>query len=294
VLGAQGVFRFEQHFGTGGAPSPDVSTSQIFTFSNPGFARQSFTLVIPSVVGKNKGTNLDDHIYIAWQFPFNTIGSFDLANLQVQLGVFGLMPYIQQTYAQDQYKVLIDLIYNGNIVFRTGELKWMSVGGAVPLDIPGWLPMRDKTAPFIGSSASVAVHKGIQFFNLYSLWWISYPQTECIVSGGRGVSAAADFAANKTMTIPQHILGTALVGAGNGIIFANFGAFEGERTHTLTIPEIPSHTHSTQASSVTQVGSGGNPIFAPLSSPSQTGATGGGGAHNNMQPTFYLWVYVKI
>jgi hypothetical protein len=296
VIGAQGVFIFGQFFGTGGG-SPVASSSQTFTFSSGGFARQSFTFIVPSVVGKNKGSDLNDHIFLEWQFPLNTIGTFELANFQVQRGVFGLMSYIQQTYAQDQYKILIDLIYNGNIIFRTGELKWMSnAPGGSPINIPGWLPITDVNMAFIGSAASGALHSGSDFQNLYMAWWNTFPQTEVIVFGGRGGSALADFNANKTMTPPRHILSTVLSGAGNGL-FGNmgFGQFEGERTHVLTIPEMPNHTHTTTASPITAVGSGGNPTTAPLAvNGSLTGATGGGGPHNNMQPTFYLWLYVKL
>jgi len=300
LVGAQGVFIFGQFFGNGGAPSPVVTTPQIFTFSNGAFARQSFTLNVPSVIGKNKGTDLDDHIFLEWQFPLNTIGTFELANFQVQRGVFGSTPYIQQTYAQDQYKVLIDLINNGNIFFRTGELKWMSnAPGGSPINIPGWLPLIDVNVSFIGNTGSGAVHTGHVVKNLYIAWWESFAQTELIVFGGRGVSALADFNANKPMTIPRRILGYVLAGAGvNLSINAPFSFSEGERAHTLTIPEIPAHTHTvvTSASSSIEFFTGGGADGVPgfASQGLVTSATGGGAAHNTMQPTFYLWIYVKL
>lgn len=296
VLAVQGVFIFGQFFGTGGG-SAAVSTSQIFTFSNGAFARQSFTFSVPSVIGKTKGTDLNDHIFLEWQFPLNTIGTFELANLQLQRGVFGVSPYIQQTYAQDQYKVLIDLIYNGNIIFRTGELKWMSnAPGGAPIDIPGWIPITNVNSAFIGNTGSGAIHTGLSVKNLYIAWWDSFSVTELIVFGGRGVSAVADFNANKPMTCPRHILGTVLAAAGNSLFMnAPFAFFEGERTHILTTPEMPAHTHTTTASNATEFftagGASGVPAWAPGT---PTSITGSGGAHNNMQPTFYLWVYVKL
>lgn len=69
----------------------------------------------------------------------------------------------------------------------------------------------------------------------------------------------------------------------------------GAKTHTLTETEIPSHTHVENAPTSA---SGGAVRFASdtnasgsVDSTLVTGATGGGGAHNNVQPyiVVYMW-----
>ncbi len=69
--------------------------------------------------------------------------------------------------------------------------------------------------------------------------------------------------------------------------FGTIGQTGGEKTHQLTIPEIPAHHHDyekvTGTSYAGDSGSGGgNAITAITSSP--TSDTGGNQAHNNLQP----------
>lgn len=64
------------------------------------------------------------------------------------------------------------------------------------------------------------------------------------------------------------------------------GTAGGAQTHTLTTPEIPSHSHTTD-SPVNFAGSGAFQGATAVAK-GTTGNTGGGGAHNNMQPTILL------
>lgn len=74
---------------------------------------------------------------------------------------------------------------------------------------------------------------------------------------------------------------------------ANRGGTGGEKEHTLTEGEIPSHSHST-GNSLTgaAVMPGEGPVLIPNPIPASTGSTGGGGAHNNIQPTMTLYYYI--
>lgn len=70
---------------------------------------------------------------------------------------------------------------------------------------------------------------------------------------------------------------------GDGL--GNAGGAEG---HTLTTAEIPAHTHDiTEQLSTTALGGVGNRLTG-ASTGINSGSTGGGGAHNNVQPTLIL------
>ena len=86
--------------------------------------------------------------------------------------------------------------------------------------------------------------------------------------------------------------GQVLVGLDAGQTeFATPGKTGGEKTHTLTVPELASHRHAYAVdTSVTYTGTPGYDMFKVADSgPSNTGETGGNQPHNNLQP--YNTVY---
>ena len=93
---------------------------------------------------------------------------------------------------------------------------------------------------------------------------------------------------STTFNLPN-IKGRSLVGVDpDDTDFNVVGATGGEKTHTLTIDEMPSHTHSVKFDQPANGGiawlkSGGN-SGGPYYSSDFIQSTGGGQAHNNLQP----------
>ena len=89
-------------------------------------------------------------------------------------------------------------------------------------------------------------------------------------------------------------LGESLLGATADTLGEDNGLIADTKEHTLTEAEMPSHSHT--ANFQTGTGGSGYPGFDGSGSQiqsDQTGSTGGGSAHNNVQPTIILNYIIK-
>ncbi len=89
--------------------------------------------------------------------------------------------------------------------------------------------------------------------------------------------------------------GRVLVAKSSDTEFDTIGETGGEKTHTLSVAEMPSHTHSRPDSPTNNTGAdwvGAKGTSAKTSR--TTGSTGGGEAHNNLQPYIVVYRYRRI
>lgn len=201
---------------------------------------------------------------------------------------------------------------------QTGDFK-LSMSPTAP---SGWVACDDGT---IGSATSGATTRAnADTADLYALLWNQVSDTYAPVSGGRGVSATADFAANKPIALTK-VLGRtlAVAGAGSGLTSRALGLTTGAETHTLTGAESgqkaisaapvsiidPGHPHNYDK--LVPGGGGsyatGSPFVgvntSTITNTATTGitasftlaASSAGSAHNNMQPTsFSVHAFLKL
>lgn len=193
----------------------------------------------------------------------------------------------------------------------------------------GWVTASGKT---IGDASSSATERAnADTSSLFSFLWTNFSDSICAVSSGRGVSAAADYAAHKTITLPDlrgraffgldNIGGSAASRLGSIITSATTnGASGGTETVTLSTSQIPVHSHAntisdshghttnapTQTGTVGATLSGATVLLAIVSganagTTSTTGSisinnanAGSGAAHSNMPPAFLGTYIIKL
>lgn len=205
-----------------------------------------------------------------------------------------------------------------NIQFSTGDVKLTMK----TTPDTGWLMWNDGS---VGSAASGATYAATVYQALFELMWNNVPVAWTIVSGGRGGSSAADWAANKRITMPQALgRAMAVAGVGVGLTSRQLGQALGTENHTLSAAEIPPITSSntgsigvavtsTTANTATGViqsanvtggadraftSSGANVVIASsgtlaIGAVNVSSNNTGAGTHNNMPPSIYFNVMVK-
>lgn len=176
------------------------------------------------------------------------------------------------------------------------------VGSSSP---SGWLICNGAT---IGNAASSATGRAnADTATLFDLLWNNWANAQAAVSGGRGATSSADFAANKTIAIPDFKGRTSVSKSASGTL-STLGSTAGEETHTLSSDSIPNgggHVHTFQGLDFNQYAgaSAGTDIQVQLNPGSAstvyTDTADGysaalGLAHNNIQPSLVINKIIKL
>ena len=133
----------------------------------------------------------------------------------------GIVGYYNATSPSDNtVREALTNIYADLATINTGFLSTGDVKLTLKTSADsGWVLMDDGTIGSASSGATTRANADTE--DLFTLLWTNVTDSWAPVSGGRGASAAADFAVNKTITLPR-VLGRALGIAGSPTLTSTF------------------------------------------------------------------------
>lgn len=194
---------------------------------------------------------------------------------------------------------LLAAITGNSSTFTTGDVKrsFKAVADA------GWVAWDDGT---IGNALSAATTRAnADCENLYKLLWNNCSNANCPVTGGRGVSADADWAGQKPLRLPLgrgRVLG--IIGSGLGLTARAMGDAVGAESVVLEEEQLPEHSHELiQSRQNADSGDGSRPATTWPGAPSSltdpaavldTETTGEGDPVSIVQPTTFLFAMIKL
>lgn len=209
-------------------------------------------------------------------------------------------------------------------IFQTGDVIWLDQSGARS----GWVRDNGRTVGSATSGAAERANADVQ--SLHAFLWNTYSDAICPVNGGRGASAAADWSANKWITLPDKRgyvpgglddMGNSAASRYTGVPVISgsvtaAGSVVGETSHALTSGENGPHTHTAEstdsghthpdnvpAPGQTSGGGLGNAGLVTATATSGSGtanitttiaSSGSGTAHNTVQRTVLGTFYRKL
>lgn len=276
-----------QYFGSGGAPSAEVRTSQGTISLTTTWTHATIQFIVPSVTGKTLGSCGDDALYLQLEMPLGEPCDIWFTKPALYLGT------IDPDSDFDTY----DQINSITQTPRTGDIKPSFLGSSPQ----GWIALNDGS---IGSVASAATTRAnIDTFFLFKTIWDAVSNTYAPTQDNtgtpvaRGASAVADFAADRRIVLPRslgRVLGGA--GAGSGLTARSDGEWLGAETHLIDANELPAHTHAAPPGNFITGVVGG--IFGVGALGSLAAATGVNTTLANpmtiMQPTLFANMFIKL
>jgi hypothetical protein len=159
---------------------------------------------------------------------------------------------------------------------------------------PGYVLFDDKSIGDASSGATGRANADTE--DLFTLLWTNCAEADAPVSGGgRGASAAADFSAHKTLTLPVALgRAIAVAGSGSGLTARALGHAVGEEAHALTSAENGPHAHGLNLFTSSTTSGANENIVNGGGASTNTASSGSGTPHNTMQPTVFVTAAIKL
>ncbi|TXG86351.1 MAG: hypothetical protein E6R13_00695 [Spirochaetes bacterium] len=286
--------------GTNAASQDPPSLITSFTITGTSFLKYTYTFPFPDFNTDAISPIGDNAYYLRIRYPLSQIFDITISNVKLYLG--DIVPTNDlDTY--DQVSSITRIPATGALKDTYEYLGFEQIGY-------GWLKLVDGT---IGSSSSGATNTGNYLWYLYKVLWnygFNYQSPSQLLpiydSTGApttyGTSAGNDFLANKRLSTPLSIN---YVNAGsddttvNRLSMTNLGS----ELHTITIPEIPQHTHNPLSgvfitdltAGPISVGLSGGDSAREATTGGITGYPSGGQVPMSlMQPTIYVPRFIKL
>lgn len=193
---------------------------------------------------------------------------------------FTMMTKAQVTAAIAAALAGVDIAVTGDLVATLAATK------------PGWLLANGQSVGNVGSTAAFANASAQNLFNM--LWAINGATWPVLPT--RGASAAADWAALKTVVSPDArgcVVGMVDLAAGVNALIATLGVKVGVDKRALLVSEMPSHEHPNGMTA------GGPAILVTggltqIPTPIPTGVVGGSQPSTIVQPTIGANIFIKL
>lgn len=159
----------------------------------------------------------------------------------------------------------------------------------------GWVHLRTSDVGDIKYSINGSDHHNWLICDGRSLSRTDYAELFALIGTTYGNNDGSTF---KIPDARGRVLGG--VGSGSGLTSRSAGTLLGSETHTLTVGQLPSHTHSYTIQDGTQtisaLSGGGLTAADEVTTTATSGSTGSGQSFNIMQPTAFLgniFIYAK-
>ncbi len=289
-----------------------LSTAYVLTYASTQSALydgEETSFVLHVTCGDNPTLNRDGlGAKFLRRFDFDTD-----AFIAVAAGEFRINQVLRVRYnlAADRYDIIspssVDFPDPDPGLSTTGDVEW----SIRPTAKTGWIFFTGS----IGSATSGATTRAnADAADLYAMFWDNYSNTLCPVATGRGTSAAADFAANKALTMLDgrgntfavaenmggtnrgNLGGNSSVGGFSGA--ASLGESAGQKAHVQTLAELVAHPHNFNGDAGGVPGGSGLGLYGNGSNPfvgaSAVASAGTSAAANVTQPTLALNAFIKL